>query len=230
VAQAAAAAGAAGHRPAWVASLDELAADGHHGSTSITAADGKRRIRSVTLSDGRRLPCNLLVLGYAQPTYELQMQAGLHATLEGEPPAIVPGGDAAFPLLAVGEAAGADGPRSAAAQAEEATAAWLAMAPQPPARGRSLAPTRFPVAPDAFVCLCEDVRVRDVQQAIADGFSDVDLVKRRTGAGTGPCQGKLCHAEIARCLRDNARVAALPTVRPLLRPTTLARLAGGGDG
>jgi len=63
------------------------------------------------------------------------------------------------------------------------------------------------------------------EAAIADGFADIELLKRRTGAGTGPCQGKLCHGEMLACLAEAGRPVALPTVRPLLRPTTLAALA-----
>ena len=59
----------------------------------------------------------------------------------------------------------------------------------------------------------------------ADGFADIELLKRRTGAGTGPCQGKLCHGEMLACLAEAGRPVALPTVRPLLRPTSLAALA-----
>ena len=81
-------------------------------------------------------------------------------------------------------------------------------------------------SPDAFLCLCEDVRRRDAAAAIRDGFADVELLKRRTGAGTGPYQGKLCHGEMLACLADAGRPVALPTVRPLLRPVSLAQLAG----
>jgi sarcosine oxidase subunit beta len=86
---------------------------------------------------------------------------------------------------------------------------------------------RLAAAPSsrAFLCLCEDVRRRDAEAAIADGFADVELLKRRTGAGTGPCQGKLCHGEMLACLAEAGRPVALPTVRPLLRPVTLAELA-----
>ena len=80
-------------------------------------------------------------------------------------------------------------------------------------------------SPDAFLCPCEDVRRRDAEAAIADGFADIELLKRRTGAGTGPCQGKLCHGEMLACLAEAGRPVALPTVRPLLQPTTLAALA-----
>ena len=93
--------------------------------------------------------------------------------------------------------------------------AWI-----PPASGRVTQP-----AAEAFLCPCEDVRRRDALAAIADGFADIELLKRRTGAGTGPCQGKLCHAEMLACLAEAGRKVALPTVRPLLRPTSLAALA-----
>src|SRR5204863_7942889 len=93
-----------------------------------------------------------------------------------------------------------------------------------PSTRRAAAPS-----PLAFVCLCEDVRRRDVETAIADGFADVELLKRRTGAGTGPCQGKLCHAELMACLARAGRPLALPTVRPLLRPVRLDALAGADD-
>ena len=61
------------------------------------------------------------------------------------------------------------------------------------------------------------MRRRDVETAIADGFADVELLKRRTGAGTGPCQGKLCHGEMLACLAD------LPTVITALLTSSMRR-------
>jgi bacterioferritin-associated ferredoxin len=79
---------------------------------------------------------------------------------------------------------------------------------------------------DAFVCFCEDVRVRDVRAAIDEGYRDIELVKRHTGAGTGPCQGKLCHGALLECARAAGIPARIPTPRPLVRPVPLAALAG----
>ena len=143
-------------------------------------------------------PCDLLVIGFSQPSYELQMQAGRKAVLAGSPPVVLTEGKARIPLTVTGEAA------------------W-----RPASSPRSV--TRL--AAEAFLCLCEDVRRRDALAAIAGGFADIELLKRRTGAGTGPCQGKLCHAEMLACLAEAGRKVALPTVRPLLRPTSLAALA-----
>lgn len=43
-----------------------------------------------------------------------------------------------------------------------------------------------------IVCRCEDVTLADLEQALAEGYLDIEEVKRYTGLGTGPCQGKEC--------------------------------------
>lgn len=80
----------------------------------------------------------------------------------------------------------------------------------------------------AFVCTCEDVTVAEVRRAWAAGHRDVESVKRFTGFGTGPCQGKSCLALVAReLLRLGATPAQIApfTARPPARPTALAVLA-----
>ncbi len=193
---------ATGQRFAWIAGPGDLpAADvARHPEATLVGAEGRGRVAAARLDRGGALACDLLVLGFTQPSYELQMQAGQRAGLAGAPPVVLTEGEAVIPLLVVGEAA------------------W-----QPAAPARMA--TR--PAPDSFLCFCEDVRRRDALAAIADGFADVELLKRRTGAGTGPCQGKLCHGEMLACLAEAGRPLALPTVRPLLRPVPLAALAAG---
>jgi sarcosine oxidase subunit beta len=56
------------------------------------------------------------------------------------------------------------------------------------------------------VCRCEDVTLVDLEQAIADGYLDIEEVKRFTGLGTGPCQGKECLVPTCRLLAQ-ARAA-----------------------
>jgi hypothetical protein len=76
-----------------------------------------------------------------------------------------------------------------------------------------------------MVCFCEDVRAWEVRAEQAAGYLDPELVKRRTGSLTGPCQGKYCLQSFS-CLvgasRDDA--VALPTARPPLRPIRLGDL------
>jgi sarcosine oxidase subunit beta len=80
----------------------------------------------------------------------------------------------------------------------------------------------------AILCACEDVTLGDVRRAFAAGHRDLESVKRYTGFGTGPCQGKSCLGLVAReLLRLGAAPAeAFPfTVRPPLHPVPLAALA-----
>jgi sarcosine oxidase subunit beta len=81
-----------------------------------------------------------------------------------------------------------------------------------------------------ILCRCEDVTLADVQHAVASGYGDLEEVKRYTGFGTGPCQGKECLREVALAIaaaagRDPASIQPF-TTRPPLVPTELAVLAG----
>ena len=81
-----------------------------------------------------------------------------------------------------------------------------------------------------ILCRCEDVTLHDVQHAVAAGYADLEEVKRYTGFGTGPCQGKECLREVARAIaaetgRPPEAMAAF-TTRPPLVPTELGLLAG----
>ena len=81
-----------------------------------------------------------------------------------------------------------------------------------------------------ILCRCEDVTLADVQHAVKLGHADVEEVKRYTGFGTGPCQGKECLREVARAIAEAAGRPAAEmtpfTSRPPLVPTELAVLAG----
>src|SRR5256885_17262704 len=87
-----------------------------------------------------------------------------------------------------------------------------------------------PLADKAIVCACEDVSVHDIDAAIAHGYADIESLKRYTGLGTGPCQGKSCEVGAMRiCAQRNAvpPPAQVPfRARPPLAPTTMAAYAG----
>ncbi|MEA2781928.1 MAG: hypothetical protein QOK29_3472 [Rhodospirillaceae bacterium] len=202
----AAAAIATGEKFAFVAGPDDLPPGQgvRFPRATLVAAEGTGRLTAVRLDPGGKQDCDLLVLGFSQPSYELQMQAGQSADVAGFPPVVLTSGEAMIPLSVVGDAA------------------W-----QPDRQDDKPHPVSAS-APEAFICFCEDVRRRDAELAIAEGFADIELLKRRTGAGTGPCQGKLCHGEMLACLAAAGRPVALPTVRPLLRPVSLAQL-GAAD-
>jgi bacterioferritin-associated ferredoxin len=74
-----------------------------------------------------------------------------------------------------------------------------------------------------IVCRCEDVTLADVEHAVRSGFDDLEEVKRYTGFGTGPCQGKECLREIAVAIaratdRDVAAMQPFTTRPPLVPP------------
>jgi len=87
-----------------------------------------------------------------------------------------------------------------------------------------------PLSEKAIVCACEDVSVHDVDDAIAHGFADIESLKRYTGLGTGPCQGKSCEVGAMRICADRKAVppeAQVPfRARPPLMPTAVAGYAG----
>jgi sarcosine oxidase subunit beta len=84
-----------------------------------------------------------------------------------------------------------------------------------------------------ILCLCHDVTEDDVRRAVAEGYDDVETVKRYTGAMMGPCQGKTCagavHELVARLTGRGADEQALPARRPPAFAVRLGALSGGID-
>jgi bacterioferritin-associated ferredoxin len=80
-----------------------------------------------------------------------------------------------------------------------------------------------------ILCRCEDVTLHDVERAVGAGYHDLEEVKRYTGFGTGPCQGKECLREIALAIAaasGRPPTAIQPfTTRPPLAPTELKLFA-----
>ena len=80
-----------------------------------------------------------------------------------------------------------------------------------------------------ILCRCEDVSLKDVLASIEAGYDDIEEIKRYTGFGTGPCQGKECSSLIARVLAEHSEQpceAIAPfTSRPPLVPSPLRLFA-----
>ncbi len=85
------------------------------------------------------------------------------------------------------------------------------------------------MATKIVVCRCEDVTLADLEHSAARGYRDIEEVKRYTGFGTGPCQGKECLGVVAAALaKINAQdPSTIPpfTSRPPLAPTPIKILA-----
>lgn len=80
-----------------------------------------------------------------------------------------------------------------------------------------------------LVCPCEDVNDVELREAIATGCRDLESLKRFTGFGTGPCQGKTCVTLARRVLAEETGEAPSAhgiTYRPPTQPVPLRMLAG----
>lgn len=85
------------------------------------------------------------------------------------------------------------------------------------------------MAKDLIICRCEDVTEAEVLQAIEQGATTADEVKRLTRAGMGHCQGRTCRRLInqilARKLGQRPSAQKQTTQRPPLQPVSLKTLA-----
>jgi sarcosine oxidase, subunit alpha len=173
-----------------------------HDPAEISAEGRSGRLRAVSI-DGVRHECDLLLAaGAPQPAYSLLAQAGARVSYDAARGVFVA---TALPpgVEAVGRVAGDLG---------------------------RLHPARACHGKGGFVCICEDVAVKDMKRALAEGFDSIELAKRYTTVTMGPCQGRLCHLPSIRIYADAQDIdeAAIgtTTARPPWAPVKLGLLAG----
>ncbi len=208
----------------------------------VVAAKGRKHVLQLLAQD-RRIDCDLIVLsGARMPDAGLLTQAGAKLLWSEAAGAFLPTG---LPqtVLAAGRVTGADGLRATllqgrragiqAAQSLAGTAAggggeWT-HSEKPAAPGCAL---HFPLSDrgKSFVCLCEDVTVRDLRDAIVEGFDHIETLKRYTTVTMGPCQGRMCQlASIGICAQQAGQTmggTGTTTARPPTTPISLGALAG----
>jgi sarcosine oxidase subunit alpha len=219
-------------------------------SRTILAAGGGRHLRAVRVApvgkDGtadersaQEIDCDLLCLAPGlQPANELLRQGGMRFRFEDarwRPDRIVPS------LWAAGAAAGtfeltaqiAEGRRQGRAAAK-ALGYRVEITERESARelsDLSASPAPVPGVGKCFVCLCDDVTVKDLEQAVAEGFDNIETLKRYATVGMGPCQGKVCsQAAVEICARATGRdigATGTTTSRPPVVPVPLGVLAAG---
>jgi glycine cleavage system aminomethyltransferase T len=85
----------------------------------------------------------------------------------------------------------------------------------------------LPPAPTAgVVCPCMGTTVDDLDAAFAMGYTELELLKRASWAGLGPCQGGACLPHVRAFLAAKTGVVPDPfTARPAARQITLAEAA-----
>ena len=201
----------------------------------VIKAVGRGRVRAAVVApvdnagggSSRRIRCDLLCMsGEAQP-----MDALLHQMGTSQPGVImagqVGGATGLTEIVIQGREAGQQA--AGAPSAEPATIREAQGEPvEPPP-----ATVRLPSGGGerTYVCFCEDVSAHDIDQAINEGFADVQILKRYTTVTMGPCQGKMCGRALAgmcaaRNGPDDSVGDTYTTFRPPYQPVTLAALAG----
>jgi sarcosine oxidase subunit alpha len=176
----------------------------------IEAAVGRESIQGVVVGGApgtRRLACDLLVFaGLSVPAASLIPQLGgelrFDETMQSFVPANLP-----VHVRVSGAVTGSSG-----------TATGL-----PPACRN--------VPGKQFACTCMDVTKKEMEQAVLEGFDDIELLKRYTALSMGPCQGRAClFGSIRLAAKLNERTPAqarITTSRPPLAPVSLGVLAAG---
>ncbi|MFQ6088270.1 MAG: (2Fe-2S)-binding protein [Candidatus Methanofastidiosia archaeon] len=84
-----------------------------------------------------------------------------------------------------------------------------------------------------IICLCEDITLDEIEDAIRKGYKDIESLKRYTGFSTGACQGKTCISMVLRTLafKTGKKPEELftTTLRQPIQPIPLETLAGEED-
>lgn len=80
-----------------------------------------------------------------------------------------------------------------------------------------------------IICRCEEIRLQQIQEAIAAGCTDADAVKKATRAGMGLCQGRTCRHLVTRIIAEQTGIPAAEqtpqSVRAPFRPIPLDAIA-----
>jgi sarcosine oxidase subunit alpha len=83
-----------------------------------------------------------------------------------------------------------------------------------------------------FVDFDEDLQLRDFENAVQEGFDNIELLKRFTTVGMGPSQGKHSNMNalriLARLTGKTPGQVGTTTARPFFHPVPLSHLAGRG--
>ncbi|WP_122789460.1 (2Fe-2S)-binding protein [Intestinibacillus sp. Marseille-P6563] len=86
---------------------------------------------------------------------------------------------------------------------------------------------------EVLICRCQEVTEQEILDAIRDGATTVDGVKRRTRACMGLCQGKTCGRLVQRIVaqetgKDPAEVLPQKSRMPV-RPVKISVFGGDSD-
>jgi len=85
----------------------------------------------------------------------------------------------------------------------------------------------------AIVCRCEDITEEDVINAIKQGYTDIEELRKKLRIGMGPCQGRVCIQIVRKILKKytgkEISKIPLPKSRPPVVPVELGSLVSDKD-
>lgn len=84
---------------------------------------------------------------------------------------------------------------------------------------------------EEYICRCEEVSRKEIEEAIEDGARTIAGIKKRTRAGMGLCQGRTCRRLVSQMLsKHTAPEDVLPdTSRSPVRAITIREIIDGED-
>ena len=205
----------------------------------ITAARGKSRVEAVAVQHQSRNPewisCDTLLMsvGYT-PALNLACHVGARAVYD---PSIGMHRAVGLPqgLALVGSVAGIWADDLIAAQAATAGRGETE-ASNDGSAGAITHPWPMPENPEQqsknFIDFDEDLVAQDIIGAVADGYNDIQLVKRYSTAGLGSSQGRHANLNtirlVAKATGRSMEAIGTTTFRPPLVPEKFGHLAGRG--
>lgn len=194
---------------AHVPSGVEVIADG-----TVVEALGSDAVRAVVVqAAGRRrtVACDTLVLSLGLEPRDGVLRQAMLESVRGA-------GDVVHPGCSTDEAEDSGRQTAVASSTPEVATTSAEAAPS------------VPNASGGFVCLCEDVAVKEFEHAWDEGYRSTELLKRYSTVTMGACQGALCHPHLRAfvCHRSGeAWAGKSTTARPPARTIRLEDLAAG---
>lgn len=80
-----------------------------------------------------------------------------------------------------------------------------------------------------IICRCEDLTEEEILEAIDEGYTDLEELRRKLRIGMGPCQGRVCIPLVIKTLtRKTGKKPSeipLPKSRSPIIPVSLGTLA-----
>ena len=84
-----------------------------------------------------------------------------------------------------------------------------------------------------LICRCEEITKGDIIEAIREGYTTVNDIRKRTRAGMGFCQGKTCEKLVRQIIAEHTGDDAADILparkRPPTRPIPAIAFARGSD-